>query len=81
MIICKTQVAEVHTCQAVAIGNGRIGSTWWHTRKHRAGSSKKAGDPENMVQNCQGAVRAGSSLGNAGTSHGTGSQERAARGT
>ncbi|XP_009893842.1 PREDICTED: laforin [Charadrius vociferus] len=33
------------------------------TRKRRAGSSKRARDPENMVQNWQGTVRAGGSLG------------------
>lgn len=45
------------------------------------GVAKKARDPENNVQNCQGAVRAGNSLGTAGTPRGAGSQEQTARGT
>lgn len=84
MMNCKTgrwQKCTHLKQQQLEVGPYEAHDRYLRTRKRRAGSSKKGRDPENMVQNCQDAVRAGNSLGTAGTPHGTGSQEQAARGT
>lgn len=77
---CKTgrwqKCMHLHQ-QQLEMGQQEAHGGYLCTRKHRAGSSK---NQRSMVQNCQGTVRAGNSLGTAGTPHGTGSQEQATRG-
>ena len=52
--------------EGAVLGGARVGTRAPAYKKNRAGSSKRARDPENMVQNCQGAVRAGGCLGAGG---------------